>query len=146
MIYQPQGQPFDGLIDDVRIYNRVLSAAEISGIYNANLGGATCSSRGFTGGNLSCDASTCKFDTSKCTLPPDYNLKVDPDRITAVVKQSSTVNSTQTDITLSASEYSSGATFYVTLPAGAPSGSYNITITGDGVIPPRTVTLTLDVS
>ena len=144
----------------------------------SNLGGATCSSLGYSGGTLSCNASTCKFDASKCTLPPDYNLKVDPDRITAVVKQSSTVNSTQTNITinplfgfssdinltsnastvipgavgvfsdstLSASEYSSGATFYVTLPAGAPSGSYNITITGDGVIPPRTVTLTLDVS
>src|SRR3989344_558627 len=31
---QPQGQPFDGLIDDVRIYNRVLSAVEIQAIYS----------------------------------------------------------------------------------------------------------------
>jgi hypothetical protein len=36
--YTPWGTayyPFGGLIDDVRIYNRVLSAAEVSALYNA---------------------------------------------------------------------------------------------------------------
>jgi len=28
------GLPFDGLIDDVRIYNRALSAAEVAQLYN----------------------------------------------------------------------------------------------------------------
>ena len=32
-------QPFDGLLDDVRIYDRALSAAEVSDIYNAGGGG-----------------------------------------------------------------------------------------------------------
>jgi hypothetical protein len=32
-------RPLSGMLDDVRVYNRVLSAAEISGLYN---GGAGC--------------------------------------------------------------------------------------------------------
>lgn len=32
---KPDGYLFDGLIDDVRVYSRALSAAEISAIYNA---------------------------------------------------------------------------------------------------------------
>lgn len=35
----------------------------------SNLGGASCTSRGFTGGTLSCDPS-CEFDTSACTSAP----------------------------------------------------------------------------
>lgn len=30
--------PFNGSIDDVRIYNRVLSASEVSQLYNAGIG------------------------------------------------------------------------------------------------------------
>jgi len=35
-----------------------------------NLGGQTCQSLGFSGGTLSCNQSTCKFNTSQCTNPP----------------------------------------------------------------------------
>ena len=35
------GQYFSGLIDEVRVYNRALSAAEIQSDMNASLGGAT---------------------------------------------------------------------------------------------------------
>ncbi len=35
---------------------------------NADLGGASCSSQGFSGGTLSCRAS-CDFDTSACSSP-----------------------------------------------------------------------------
>jgi len=170
---------YSGTIDDVRVYNRALLAPEIANIHSQGLGGQTCTSRGFSGGTLSCNAATCKFDESQCTLPPLYTLNVNPDKIIARVKQSSPVNSTQTTITviadpgfsedvvltaifppelvgatgifsddtLSSSEYSTGSTFYVSLPAGVPVGSYTITVRAvDGTIPPRTVTLEITVN
>src|SRR3990172_8478165 len=170
---------YSGTIDDVRVYNRALLAPEIANIHSQGLGGQTCTSRGFSGGTLSCNAATCKFYESQCTLPPLYTLNVNPDKIIARVKQSSPVNSTQTTITviadpgfsedvvltaifppelvgatgifsddtLSSSEYSTGSTFYVSLPAGVPVGSYTITVRAvDGTIPPRTVTLEITVN
>ena len=59
-------KPFDGLMDDVRIYNRVLSAAEIGNLSSQGLGGETCQSRGFGEGTLSCEPATCSFNESQC--------------------------------------------------------------------------------
>jgi len=36
--YAPSYKPFSGYIDDVRIYNRALSANEIASIYNQTKG------------------------------------------------------------------------------------------------------------
>ncbi len=46
----------------------------------ANLGGQTCTSigAGFAGGTLACDAPTCEFDTSGCTLPVCENGALEP--------------------------------------------------------------------
>ncbi len=91
------GQTFAGKIDDVRLYNKVLSSSEVTTLYNEglsapptsvcgngiietgeecetnplNLVGQTCLTKGFSGGTLNCYASgtvnQCKFDTSLCT-------------------------------------------------------------------------------
>ena len=74
---------FKGSIDSVRIYNAVLSDADISTIYNfaycgngikeetescdgTDKGTSTCGTQGFSGGTLNCN-SDCTFDTSQCT-------------------------------------------------------------------------------
>ena len=59
-------QYFNGKIDDVRIYDRALSAAEIGNLSSQGLGGETCQSRGFGEGTLSCEPATCSFNESQC--------------------------------------------------------------------------------
>lgn len=64
----------NGSIDDVQIYNRILSAQEIREIYTAglpsNVGSATCQSVGpYSGGTLSC-SSTCFYDVNQCIAAP----------------------------------------------------------------------------
>ncbi len=78
---------FGGTIDEVRLYNRVLSAAEISSIYaadaaavcgnnlketgetcdGADLAGASCTTLGYFGGTLSCNPTCTGYVTSSCT-------------------------------------------------------------------------------
>jgi len=95
------GYQFEGSFDDVRIYDRALSAAEIGNPSSQCLGGATCSSRGFTGGSLSYDASTCKFDESQCTLPPDFNLySLNSDSLFLTISGSGAVTSNTVQITV----------------------------------------------
>lgn len=71
------GTSFNGVIDNVRIYDRDLTADEVAGLYNAGTGtegttgsadlnSQTCITQGFPdGGTLSCNL--CSFDTSGCS-------------------------------------------------------------------------------
>lgn len=90
---------WNGALDEVLIYNRALSNSEVQTIYTggttpppppgavcgngviegteqcdgSNLGGMSCTSPSvgtFSGGTLSCNATTCTFNTSQCTVPP----------------------------------------------------------------------------
>lgn len=92
------GGAFNGLVDEVSIYNTALTAAEIQNIYNTgsngvcslycgdslisgievcdsnNLAGQTCITKGFTGGNLACAANCMSFNTSSCMSLPSPPL------------------------------------------------------------------------
>lgn len=91
--------PFNGTIKDVAVWTRALTSTEISTVANGttppppppgavcgngiiegteqcdgtNLGGLSCTSPAvgsFSGGTLSCNANTCTFNTSQCTVTP----------------------------------------------------------------------------
>jgi cytoskeletal protein CcmA (bactofilin family) len=79
VMFSSSGEPLDGLLDEIAIYNRALSASEIQAIYNAG-GAGMCRPRKMvcTGivtitenkeGNVTVSAE------STCTIPSDVHIK-----------------------------------------------------------------------
>lgn len=77
---QPAGagsRPFDGLIDEVRIYDRGLSASEVAALAGCSPGSADCNANGISD---ACDiASDPSIDCDQNGLPDECDIASDPD-------------------------------------------------------------------
>ena len=71
---------FEGLIDDIRIYSRALSASDISELYNNTGGGDSVCEDGLCNGTETCDS--CSSDCGTCPFCGDEICDVGEDCVT----------------------------------------------------------------
>ena len=124
-------EPFSGLIDEVEVFNRALTADEIAAIYNAGSAGKCKATSAPTLGNY-----------PATSLPLSTNATVTPDAAPTNTVSMSVSTSTDFKGKLEASP----TTGVVRVTDAHPAGTYSVTVTGfasSGATATKTFTLTV---